>query len=81
MKRVPAVKKELTKDQFIKGGKGGFPWDDANDRVIKAFNLRLPESAHMKLKFIAEKTPHSIHGFIMDAVIEAIEREIENPTK
>ncbi len=31
----------------------------------------------MKLQFIAERTPHSIHSFIMEAVEGAVERELE----
>ena len=80
MKRVPQIKMpgSRAEKQFIEGKGQGLPWSDADERVIKAFNLRLPEPLHTKLQFIAEHTPHSIHSFIMEAVEEAVERELES---
>lgn len=82
MKRVPSVKSpdvsKVKEKRFIEGKGGRHPWDEGDERVIKAFNLRLPEPLHMKLQFIAEHTPHSIHGFVMEAVEGAVERELED---
>ena len=79
MKRVP-VSKPTEKDQFIKGQKSGknYPWSDADDRIIKPFNLRLPESLHQKLEFIKDNTPYSIHSFIMEVVEKAVEKELKD---
>ena len=77
MKKPPIPKKHnLSEDRFIQGN-SNFPWAEANERVIKSFNLRLPEPLHMKLQYIADNTPHSIHSFIMDVVESAIEDELK----
>ncbi|WP_419662740.1 hypothetical protein Dvar_32140 [Desulfosarcina variabilis str. Montpellier] len=77
MKKPPIPKKHnLPEDGFIQG-KSNLPWADANERVVKSFNLRLPEPVHLKLQYIAENTPYSIHGFIMEVVEEAIEQELK----
>jgi predicted HicB family RNase H-like nuclease len=82
MKRVPPVKSsdisKANEKRFIEGKGNKHPWDEGDERVIKAFNLRLPEPLHMKLQFIAEHTPNSIHSFIMEAVEEAVERALED---
>jgi predicted HicB family RNase H-like nuclease len=78
MKRVPVVKAGKDEKRFLEGRGKGFAWDEGDERIIKAFNLRLPEPLHMKLQFIAEHTPHSIHSFVMAAVEDAVEREIDN---
>jgi predicted HicB family RNase H-like nuclease len=80
MKKIPTSKKGSQSEERFIQGKSNFPWADANERVIKSFNLRLPEPMHMKLQFIAENTPHSIHSFIMNVVSEAVDREIERLT-
>ena len=81
MKRVPERKSpggnKVNEKRFLEG-KGGYPWDEGDERIIKSFNLRLPEPLHMKLQFIAENTPHSIHSFVMEAVEEAVERALED---
>lgn len=55
------------------------PWEAPAVRsdVIKAFNLRLPEPLKLKLDFIRARTRVSVHEFIMDALVPAVEREIE----
>jgi hypothetical protein len=45
--------------------------------VTKAFNLRLPEPLKLKLDFIRQRTLVSTHEFIMNAVVPAVEAEIE----
>ena len=81
MKRVPKIDMSSgnrAEKKFIEGKGQGLPWGDADERIKKAFNLRLAEPLHMKLQFIAEHTPHSIHSFVMEAVEEAVERELED---
>ena len=81
MKRVPVTKKDAA-DDFVKGSIAkGTPWNQADDRIIKAFNLRLTETIHLKLKFIAENTPYSIHSFVMQAVEQAVDKKIDELTK
>jgi predicted transcriptional regulator len=45
--------------------------------MIKAFNLRLPEPLKLKLDFIRARTRVSVHEFIMEALVPAVDREIE----
>jgi len=56
---------------------GPRPWDNADDRIKKGFNLRLTESQWLKLKYISEQTPDSIHSFIMKVLEPAIEKKIK----
>jgi len=80
MKKIP--KKDVSaEDRFIKGEGGNFPWSDADDRIIKNFNLRLPLSWHVKLQFISENSPGSIHSFIMEVLDKAIEEKIDKLTR
>ncbi len=60
-----------------------FPWEhpEVNERVIKAFNLRLPEPEFLKLKFVVDETKFkSIHAFCLNAVQKAVERELKKLT-
>jgi len=77
MKRVPKIPISGPEDRFIKGQTGQFPWNEANERVVIPFNLRLPEPLHLKLRYIAENTPLSMHAFVMQVVEEAVDREIK----
>lgn len=48
------------------GGAVDFPWKGANDRVKYGYNLRLPETTYLQLKFLSEHEPNiSIHELIM----------------
>ena len=60
-----------------------FPWDEPGirDDVLKLYNLRLPESYLLKLKYIAAHTPGSMQKFCLDALLPAIDEEIERLTK
>jgi hypothetical protein len=40
--------------------------------MTKVYNLRLPEPALLKLKYIAEHTPDSMQKFCLDARAEAV---------
>lgn len=53
------------------------PWETANDRVMKAINLRLPEPTWAKLRYIADHTPFSIQKFVMYHLEPAIEGAIK----
>lgn len=64
----------------------GRPWENPAVRndVKKLFNLRLPESYHLKLKYIIEHQdlpkgypPMSMHNFCLHHVTEAIDSAIE----
>lgn len=59
------------------------PWEapGVRDDVKKVYNIRLPEPYLLKLKYIAEHTPASMHSFCLDALIPAIDAEIERLKK
>jgi hypothetical protein len=58
------------------------PWNALGVRedVAKIFNIRLPEPYHLKLAYIAEHTPQSMHNFCLDVLKSAIDAEIEELT-
>jgi len=60
----------------------GYPWQHpkVRDDVQKVYNLRLPEPYLLKLKFIAGNTPGSMQRFCLDALLPAIDAEIERLT-
>ncbi|NQT24951.1 hypothetical protein HQ585_06335 [candidate division KSB1 bacterium] len=59
-----------------------YPWEApyVREDVKKLFSLRLSEPDMLKLQFINKKTGKSMHQFIMEAVLPAIEAEIERLT-
>lgn len=88
IKRKPVKKSDIGQgaiDDFIEGAesqptetqKKKMPWDDANPEVIKTFNLRIPQPLRMKLDYIIERSPKSVHKFIMDEVEKAVKRELK----
>ena len=60
-----------------------FPWLDpkVRDDVQKVYNVRLPEAYLLKLKYIAEHTPRSMQRVCLDALLPAIDAEIEALTE
>jgi hypothetical protein len=60
-----------------------YPWEGPGVRedVIKVYNLRLPEPYSLKLKYIAENTPDSMHKFCLKVLQNAIDAKIEDLTK
>lgn len=60
-----------------------YPWEEAGvrDDVTKVYNVRLPEPYLLKLKYIAEHTPGSMHKFCLDNLLTAIDAKIEELTK
>ena len=54
------------------------PWEDprVRDDVLKVYNLRLPEPYLLKLKYIADHTPGSMHQFCINVLLPAIDEKI-----
>ena len=68
-----------SKPQAAQGrGVSRHPWEEPKlrDDVLKVYNLRLPEPYLLKLKYIAEHTPGSMHQFCIDALLPAIDKKI-----
>lgn len=55
------------------------PWErkDVRPDVLKVFNLRLPETYYMKLKFLSEKEKESHHKILMDIICPEIDNKIK----
>ena len=60
-----------------------YSWEEPGIRedIIKVYNLRLPEPYLLKLKYIAEHTPDSMHKFCLNVLQDAIDEKIEELTK
>jgi hypothetical protein len=60
-----------TKPNKVKSKK--YPWQDKSLRsdVIKGYNVRLNEPLYVKLKWLADNSPESLHKILL----EGIERE------
>lgn len=56
-----------------------FPWEEKNIRsdVHKVFNLRLPETYYMKLKYLSEKEKESHHKILMNIICPEIDKKIK----
>ncbi len=56
-----------------------YPWQAPAVRadMAKVYNLRLPEPALLKLKYIAEHTPESMQKFCLDLLLPAIDAKID----
>lgn len=54
------------------------PWDHSSvrDDVMKVFNLRLPEPAFLKLKYISEHSSFSMQSFIQKVLLPAINSKV-----
>jgi hypothetical protein len=94
--RLPGQNKDSDIDAFISGAEErttakstiadkniSFPWEEPGVRedVTKVFNLRLPETYLLKLKYIAENTPESMQKFCQNVMQEAIDAKIDELTK
>lgn len=87
LKRKP--RKEITDDSvgFILGAEASqeetkpemMPWEDESlrDDVVKLYNLRLPEPVYVKLKWLAENSPDSMHTIAMQGVLKEMERRLK----
>lgn len=60
-----------------------YPWaaPGVREDVARVFNLRLPEPALLKLKYIADHTPDSMQQFCLGVLLPAINARIEELTK
>ncbi len=77
--RVPAATTAPQKNNTIPSNPEAHPWQHprVRDDVLKVYNLRLPEPYLLKLRFIAGNTPGSMQRFCLDALLPAIDAEIE----
>ena len=59
-----------------------YPWaaPGVREDVARVFNLRLPEPALLKLKYIADHTPDSMQQFCQKVLLPAIEAKIAELT-
>ena len=92
---LPKKKSQDDIDAFISGAEdktvksapvknaGAYPWEEPGVRndVLKVYNLRLPEAYLLKLKYIADNTPGSMHKFCLDVLKDAIDEKIQELTK
>lgn len=69
----------ITSSVAIPSDSEAHPWQHprVRDDVLKVYNLRLPEPYLLKLRFIAGNTPGSMQRFCLDALLPAIDAEIE----
>ena len=97
LKSRPPTKKAADLDAFISGAeekttpkpkaqskrKPAYPWEDTGVRedVTKVYNLRFSEPYLLKLKYIAEHTPDSMHKFCMNVLEKEIDKKIKELTK
>jgi hypothetical protein len=91
LKRAPLKPADKDINAFIDGAETRkdtpeqeeHPWEspEVRDDVLKLYNLRLPESYLLKLKYIAAHTPGSMQRFCLDALLPAIDEEIDRLTK
>jgi hypothetical protein len=60
-----------------------YPWQAPAVRadMTKVYNLRLPEPALLKLRYIAEHTPDSMQKFCLDLLLPAIDAKIDEITQ
>jgi hypothetical protein len=82
VKSVPKHGSLLHKREVI-NSKSEYPWELplVRDDVLKLFNVRLPESDWLKLKFIAEKKGKSMQQICLDSLIPAIHKELKKLIK
>lgn len=52
------------------------PWIDANPKIIRHFQARLPEPLHAKLAWLSEQGEGSIHEILMAGVDAEVERRL-----
>lgn len=69
----------VEKEKLQKKESLNLPWEEKNVRpdVHKVFNLRLPETYYMKLKFLSKKERESHHKILMDIICPEIDNKIK----
>lgn len=56
---------------------GPFPWDEGNPRIKTAYNFRMDEVLHLKLKFLVQNEPNtSMQSIIHEAVEDEVNRRL-----
>ena len=72
---VPSKSKANEKEKY--------PWKDPLVRgdVTKVYNLRLSEPIHLKLKWLAKRSPESMHEIAVKAVEAEVRRRIRKETR
>lgn len=60
-----------------------YPWLSPLVRkdIVKVFNLRVPEPTKLKLQWLAESSPKSMHQIALDAVEAEVERMVRERTR
>jgi hypothetical protein len=81
----PFIRRPRSAEEFIREAEtpspvaqvdtGPPPWEQARSDVIKPYQLRLPEKHYLMLKYIADKTPYSMHSFCLETLLKAIENK------
>ena len=81
----PFTRRPRTADEFIQEAETSvpvaprdeapLPWARAREDVTKPYQLRLPEKHYLMLKYIADKTPYSMHAFCLEVLLDAIENK------
>lgn len=55
------------------------PWEEADPKKTKAFNLRLPLDTYAKLKHVAENSPRtSMNNLCIDAIEPFIDKKLKD---
>ena len=52
------------------------PWEGLPENANRPFQLRLPAPVYAKLQWAAERAGKSMHKIALNAVREAVEREV-----
>ncbi len=55
-----------------------YPWHDAHPKLKEQFTMRLPQALHMKLKYVAEHSPESMHDIALAAVSAAVDKRLRD---
>ena len=67
LREPPAPPKPLTE---------AMPWEGLPENANRPFQLRLPAPVYAKLQWAAEKAGKSMHRIALEAVRQAVEREV-----
>lgn len=79
---TPPTQDPVTRPGQSESTERSLPWEAPGVRedVTKVYNLRLPEPHLLKLKYIAEHTPHSMQQFCLDILLPAIDAKVRELT-
>ena len=81
--KAPVAQRPKPAPQPKSKAKDKYPWEDPRVRedVTKVYNLRLPEPVHLQLKWLAERSPESMHEIAVKAVEAEVRRRIRKETQ